>query len=762
MGNGGCTLLPGALHPVATRLTQLQMMQLQDASDCSEEDLQLLACHSVQGRRLTVQLDTSYTAEFVASLKCLSDMAGRWSGRPGPRFRVSNQSEVMLVAQSVESPWWASAMFAGIAAAALVSGVVWAVAVWAAVVGVGVSSCGGVCCVQLGWGPMLYASLSQRWKYRALRSPPSQLLAGNLPAIRQSDITQFLEQCAAQLGSLFVFWWGTQPLVVVGEGALGKRLMSRLTERSSMRYMFLLPEHQQRIMDHSIMLTQGAPWRVARKAFEAAVMHHSAVSMHLQVMEQCVGRLLERITRTIAAAEQSGEDGGVFEATSFMGDLTLDVVGSCVFGVAFNTQEEELVGEGGPGLMQSGVELPYSSRQLIQALRQVFTNMNISSQSRWSLLSSRLPARLWPLVRSLANRFPDAAQKELVQSRKVIIDTCRALIKVWEQDHSPAAAAAGPPEGTQPSSQASPISRVSEKSFLGLLLSSADMTTGTTLDHEQIIAQVFVFLLAGYETTATTLTFALYCLATNPEVQRKLQAEVDAQAHLLAQHTAVKAHVQLTPHSPTGAKGAAAGPTATSKDAAAGRSRSPSPSSATPDLAPASAPSSPDGPHHPESGQGLSAERLAADFPYACAVIDEAMRVFPPVAELRRVMHEPQQLAGYNVPGESTLVLPIWSYHHDAGAWPRPDAFLPERHLAEQQSSLAPALKTHYMPFGAGARSCPGARFALQEARLAIVRLCSAFNFALAPVQEFPVKIRSGFTIAPAHGMWLKAQPRAQ
>ncbi|GFH20607.1 hypothetical protein HaLaN_17757 [Haematococcus lacustris] len=83
----GCTLLPGALHPVATRLTQLQVLELQDASDCSEEDLQLLACHSVQGRRLTVQLDTSYTAEFVASLQCLSDMTGQWSGRPGPRFR---------------------------------------------------------------------------------------------------------------------------------------------------------------------------------------------------------------------------------------------------------------------------------------------------------------------------------------------------------------------------------------------------------------------------------------------------------------------------------------------------------------------------------------------------------------------------------------------------------------------------------------------------------------------------------------------------
>ncbi|KAL6752261.1 hypothetical protein V8C86DRAFT_603439 [Haematococcus lacustris] len=85
----GCTLLPGALHPVATRLTQLQMLQVQDESKYSEEDLQLLASHSLQGRRLTVHLDSPSKDEFAASLQCLSDMAGRWSGRPGPRFRVT-------------------------------------------------------------------------------------------------------------------------------------------------------------------------------------------------------------------------------------------------------------------------------------------------------------------------------------------------------------------------------------------------------------------------------------------------------------------------------------------------------------------------------------------------------------------------------------------------------------------------------------------------------------------------------------------------
>ncbi|KAL6760853.1 hypothetical protein V8C86DRAFT_1006746 [Haematococcus lacustris] len=84
----GCTLLPDALHPVATRLTQLKLLNLHDTCECSAEDLQLLASHSVQGRRLTVLFDCQSKKEFAESLQSLSDKAGQWSGRPGPRFQV--------------------------------------------------------------------------------------------------------------------------------------------------------------------------------------------------------------------------------------------------------------------------------------------------------------------------------------------------------------------------------------------------------------------------------------------------------------------------------------------------------------------------------------------------------------------------------------------------------------------------------------------------------------------------------------------------
>ena len=51
---------------------------------------------------------------------------------------------------------------------------------------------------------------------------------------------------------------------------------------------------------------------------------------------------------------------------------------------------------------------------------------------------------------------------------------------------------------------------------------------GNRLSNEEIVAHAVTFLLAGYETTANTLSYTAYLLALNPDIQEKLQSEIDS------------------------------------------------------------------------------------------------------------------------------------------------------------------------------------------------------------------------------------------
>src|SRR5207302_7560192 len=60
-----------------------------------------------------------------------------------------------------------------------------------------------------------------------------------------------------------------------------------------------------------------------------------------------------------------------------------------------------------------------------------------------------------------------------------------------------------------------------------LLMGASDPETGERLSDDEIRDQALVFLLAGHETTATSLTFTLHLLGHHPDVQRRVHEEVD-------------------------------------------------------------------------------------------------------------------------------------------------------------------------------------------------------------------------------------------
>lgn len=63
--------------------------------------------------------------------------------------------------------------------------------------------------------------------------------------------------------------------------------------------------------------------------------------------------------------------------------------------------------------------------------------------------------------------------------------------------------------------------------MLDIMLTSADPVTGATLDDENIINQILTLLVAGSETSANAIGFALHYLSTNPNVAARARQEVD-------------------------------------------------------------------------------------------------------------------------------------------------------------------------------------------------------------------------------------------
>lgn len=129
--------------------------------------------------------------------------------------------------------------------------------------------------------------------------------------------------------------------------------------------------------------------------------------------------------------------------------------------------------------------------------------------------------RGWPTP---ANRRAAAAQRELYAICDRIIAERTALAPAPDGHHGADRDidGGGDADGTGGSG-----SRGGEPEDMLTMLIRAQDEDGSTLDAQAVRDQVLIFLLAGHETTATALAFALHLLALHPKAQEKAQAEVD-------------------------------------------------------------------------------------------------------------------------------------------------------------------------------------------------------------------------------------------
>lgn len=133
----------------------------------------------------------------------------------------------------------------------------------------------------------------------------------------------------------------------------------------------------------------------------------------------------------------------------------------------------------------------------------------------------------------------------------------------------------------------------------------------------------------------------------------------------------------------------------------------------------------------------VSAPRWADALPWTRAVIEEAMRLFPPAPTLARRAIGPDVIGGQAIEAGTAVAISPWVLHRHAALWDDPDAFRPERFLPETRKSID---RYAYIPFSAGPRVCIGAAFAMQEAMLALAVLLRAARVeAITTIEPRPV-----------------------
>jgi cytochrome P450 len=153
----------------------------------------------------------------------------------------------------------------------------------------------------------------------------------------------------------------------------------------------------------------------------------------------------------------------------------------------------------------------------------------------------------------------------------------------------------------------------------------------------------------------------------------------------------------------------------------------------------------------------LGPEAAAAALPklvYTRAVVQEALRLYPPAFTLVRQARRADTAGGIAIPAGAVVMIAPWVLHRHRRLWHEPERFDPARFLP----GAPPPERCAYLPFGMGPRVCIGAQFALTEATLVLAAMVRAFHIERACAEPVvPVAI---VTTQPDHPPLFRLAPR--
>ncbi|PUA80159.1 cytochrome P450 [Nocardioides currus] len=153
----------------------------------------------------------------------------------------------------------------------------------------------------------------------------------------------------------------------------------------------------------------------------------------------------------------------------------------------------------------------------------------------------------------------------------------------------------------------------------------------------------------------------------------------------------------------------------------------------------------------------VSLLRHRETLPWTRAVVDEALRLFPPAWVVSRRSRSADVIGGRAVPAGTLAIISPWILHRRADIFPEPESFRPERFLSPGPPPVG------YLPFGQGPRLCIGREFALGQMVVVLSRLLAQHRLTVGPRWSRPEALAQ-VAVHPAGGMPLvvtRIPPRA-
>ncbi|NXT84504.1 CP4B1 protein, partial [Zapornia atra] len=301
----------------------------------------------------------------------------------------------------------------------------------------------------------------------AFPGPPKHWLYGHNHLITPDKALNQVVSWGEEYPYAFPRWFGpVLPSLIIHHPEYAKSILSRTDRKSDMPYRFLVPW-----IGRGLLILDGTKWFQHRKLLTPAF-HYDVLKSYVALMSDSVKVMLDKWEKK--HTERKSVE--LFQDVSLM---TLDSIMKCAFSYNANCQ----VQSNSDYYIRAVYDLSYLMSNRVQ---------NFSYRDVFYDLTSK--GREFQNACKLAHTHTDKVIKE----RKMLLSSEKELDKIQKKKHL---------------------------DFLDILLCTKD-ANGAGLSDEDLRAEVDTFMFEGHDTTASGISWLLYCLSLYPEYQQRCREEI--------------------------------------------------------------------------------------------------------------------------------------------------------------------------------------------------------------------------------------------